>query len=112
MEKSIDRRQFLFACGSAGVAVLGAQTMLAGAALAADLEPLDPSNPQAMALGYVTDATTTDTAKFKRYQAGQHCANCQLYQGAPGSEAGGCPLFAGKSVSAHGWCNSWIQKAG
>ncbi len=112
MRKSSNRRQFLFKCGASGVAVLGAQAIGQSAALAADMEPVSPSDPMAAALGYVEDATTTDTAKFSRYEAGQTCANCLLYQGAADSESGGCPLFAGKSVAAKGWCNSWALKAG
>jgi hypothetical protein len=111
MQKSNNRRQFLFKCGASGVAVLGAQALGQSAALAADMEPVSPSDPMATALGYVTDATTTDTAKFSRYEAGQTCVNCLLYQGEADSEVGGCPLFAGKSVTAKGWCNSWALKA-
>jgi len=111
MKTSTTRRQFLFKCGASGVAVLGAQALAQSAALAAELEPLSPSGPMASALGYVVDATTTDTAKFSRYEAGQDCSNCLLYQGAADSESGGCPLFAGKSVAAKGWCNSWALKA-
>jgi hypothetical protein len=111
MQKSNNRRQFLFKCGASGVAVLGAQALGQSAALAADMEPVSPSDPMATALGYVTDATTTDTGKFSRYEAGQTCANCLLYQGEADSEVGGCPLFAGKSVTAKGWCNSWAFKA-
>ena len=112
MKKSISRRQFIFTCGASGVAALGAKAMLGSVALAADMPPVEVSNPTAMALGYVTDATATDTAKFPRYEAGQECANCQLYTGAADSDSGGCPLFAGKSVAARGWCNSWVKKAG
>ena len=112
MRKSSNRRRFLLKCGASGVAVLGAQAIGQSAALAADMEPVSPSDAMAAALGYVEDATTTDTAKFSRYEAGQTCANCLLYQGAADSESGGCPLFAGKSVAAKGWCNSWALKAG
>ncbi len=111
MKTSINRRQFLVKGGACGVALAGLQAMLGSAALAADLEPLEASNPTAMALGYVADAGNVEKEKFKRYESGQTCANCQLYLGAPDSDAGGCPLFAGKSVTARGWCNAWIQKA-
>ena len=86
--------------------------MLAGrSALAADPPMVDPKDAQAVALGYVTDATKADKAKYKNYAAGQECATCQLYQGKAGSTAGGCPLFAGKQVSAKGWCSAWAKKA-
>ncbi len=111
MKNPSNRRQFLFKCGASGVAVLGAQGLLQGAAVAADMEPVSPSDPMASALGYVEDATTADTEKFSRYEDGQTCANCLLYQGEADSEVGGCPLFAGKTVTAKGWCNSWALKA-
>lgn len=112
MKKSINRRHFLFKCGVSGVAVVGVQALGSRAVMAADMEAVDPTSAQAMALGYVTDATTTDTAKFERYAAGQECVNCQLYQGAADSTVGACLLFVGKTVEAKGWCNSWVQKVG
>jgi High potential iron-sulfur protein len=71
---------------------------------------VDPKDPQAAALGYVADATKTDTKKFPKYAAGQVCGNCALYQGKAGDAGGGCPLFAGKQVSAKGWCSAWAKK--
>jgi hypothetical protein len=29
-----------------------------------------------------------------------------------GAAAGPCPLFAGKQVSAAGWCGSYVKKSG
>lgn len=77
-------------------------------AAAADV---DPKDPQAVALGYVADATKADKAKFPKYAGGQDCANCQLYQGKAGDPSGPCPLFGGKSVPAKGWCSAWVKKA-
>ena len=58
----------------------------------------DEKAPQSVALGYVANATKTDTKKYPKYAAGQVCTNCALYQGkatdaaqglgAPGIEAG------------------------
>ena len=100
------RRQFIRIVPFAGVAVLAGQN-----AFAADPPMVDPKDAQAVALGYVADATKADKAKYKNYAAGQECATCQLYQGKAGSTAGGCPLFAGKQVSAKGWCSAWAKKA-
>ena len=72
---------------------------------------LDEKDPQAQALGYMHDATKVDKAKFKNYQPGQTCANCQQYQGKPKDEWGGCTIFAGKQVNAKGWCSAWVKKA-
>jgi len=71
---------------------------------------VDAKDPQAAALGYVPDATKTDTKKYPKYAAGQACSSCALYQGKPADEAGGCPLFAGKQVAAKGWCSAWAKK--
>ena len=71
---------------------------------------LDEKNPQAVALGYVADATKTDTKKYPKYAAGQVCTNCALYQGKAGDAWGGCPLFAGNQVAGKGWCSAWAKK--
>ncbi len=83
---------------AAGVGAAQAQAMLA------------ENDPQAVALGYKADATKVDKAKFPKYAAGQVCSNCALYQGAANSNAGGCPLFAGKQVAGKGWCSAWAKK--
>lgn len=72
---------------------------------------LNEKDPQAVALGYVADATKTDTKKFPKYAAGQVCTNCALYQGKATDAAGGCPLFAGKQVAGKGWCSAYAKKA-
>lgn len=95
------RRTFLItvSAGTAGFgAVAFAQTMV------------DENSPQAVALGYVADATKADSKKFPKYAAGRMCGNCALYQGKEADAAGGCPLFAGKQVSAKGWCSAWAKK--
>ena len=85
----------------------------AGFAIQADAQALqDEKDAQAAALGYVADATRTDTKKYPKYASGQNCANCALYLGKPADKAGGCPLFAGKQVAGAGWCSAWAKKAG
>lgn len=71
---------------------------------------VDEKDPQAVGVGYKADASKVDKAKAPKYAAGQLCSNCALYQG--GSAAsGGCPIFAGKQVSAKGWCTAYAKKA-
>ena len=83
----------------------------AGVSLGARAQAMvDEKDPQAVALGYVADATKADAKKFPKYAAGQMCSNCALYQGKPSDAAGPCPLFAGKQVSAKGWCSAWAKK--
>ncbi len=87
----------------------------AGAALAtsaqAQANKVDEKDPQAVALGYVHDATKVDTKKYPKYAAGQHCGNCALFQGKPDDAWGPCPLYAGKVVANKGWCSAWAKKA-
>ena len=89
----------------------GALALCAGAVVAADLPKVDPKDPQAAALGYVTDATKVDKAKYPKYAAGQTCGSCALYQGKPTDASGPCAIFAGKQVPANGWCSAYTKKA-
>ena len=96
------RRSFIQIIPVAGVALVSGRV-----AYAADL---DPADPQAVALGYVTDATKANKAKYPQYAAGQDCAGCKQYQGKPGDPKGGCTIFGGKDVSAKGWCSAWVKR--
>ncbi|MEO8311866.1 MAG: high-potential iron-sulfur protein [Caldimonas sp.] len=97
------RRAFIRLVPLSAIGILAAEP-----SFAADV---DPKDPQAIALGYVADATKADKAKFPRYAAGQDCATCQLYQAKPTDASGPCPLFAGKTVAAKGWCSAYAKKA-
>jgi hypothetical protein len=97
------RRQFII-MSAAGACTLALNGKVQAQAMVAD------TDPQAVALGYKSEASKVDKAKYAKYAAGQ-CDNCALYQGKPGSAAGGCPLFAGKQVSGKGWCSAYAKKA-
>lgn len=97
------RRRFIQIVPVAGAALLAAR--------GAQAQLVNEKDAQAVALGYVADATKADKAKFKNYAAGQTCGNCQLFQGKPTDAEGGCPLFAGKKVATKGWCSAWAKKA-
>jgi hypothetical protein len=99
---NIPRRVFFMTMAATG-AVLG--TDARAQAL------VDEKEPQAVALGYVTDARRADAKRFPKYAAGQMCANCALYQGKVTDAAANCPLFAGKQVAAKAWCSAWAKKA-
>lgn len=75
-------------------------------------KPVAESEPQAMSLGYVTDAKRADKAKFPKYAPPQHCGNCQFYTAAATAPNGPCTIFAGRSVAGPGWCSAWVAKAG
>jgi len=83
----------------------------AAAARAADAGPVAEGDPQAVALGYVSDASKVDKAKHANYVDGSMCGSCALYQGKAGDATGPCPIFGGKAVSAKGWCTSYAKKA-
>ena len=112
-KQTIDRRGFL---------KLGIQTgggMLALSAiplqLAAAEEAVKESEPLAQAMGYVTDATKVDTAKFPKRAgeagANQFCHTCALYSGDADSATGPCSIFQNRLVNANGWCNAWVAKS-
>jgi hypothetical protein len=105
----IQRRAFL-KLGTLAVASI-AVTAGAGKSVRAAAPRLDEKDPTAQALGYKHDATKVDKAKFPKYQPGETCANCTLYQAKPTDPWGPCPIFAGKEVSAKGWCSAYIKKA-
>ena len=89
-------------------------TLAAGSSLLATAthaqSKLDEKDPQAVALGYVADATKADKKKYPKYAAGQVCTNCALYQGKASDAWGGCPLFGTKQVAGKGWCSAWAKK--
>jgi hypothetical protein len=61
---------------------------------------LDPSEPTAKALGYVTKSAKPD-----------NCGNCSQFQAKAGDAMGPCTIFPGKSVASAGWCSGWVKKA-
>ena len=79
-------------------------------AKAGGMPTLSEDDPQAKSLSYVHEATTIDAARQPRYQSGQICANCALYQGKGGEEWAGCSIFPGKLVKASGWCSVYAPK--
>ena len=99
------RRHFIRIVPLAGALALCARSAFA------DAPKVDPADPQAKALGYVTDAAQADKARFPKYAAGQTCGSCQLYQGKPTDAYAPCAIFAGKQVAAKGWCSAYTKKA-
>ncbi len=96
-----NRRTFLMTLAAGGSVV---------ATAAMGQAKLDEKDPQAVALGYVAEASKADAKKFPKYAAGQLCSNCALYQAIATDAYGGCPLFAGKQVAGKGWCSAWAKK--
>lgn len=115
----MNRRSFLRSVLFAGASVLALPALqrkdLILSAIADDkLVPLSPKDPMAVTLGYYENADKVDTKKWPK-RAGaegkkQYCHNCMFFSD-PAKGRGKCQIFAGKTVNAKGWCNSWAQKA-
>jgi hypothetical protein len=110
MRNIISRRRIvkLGLCGSVLVPLIRFPVNLAEAA---QLPLLDPSDPQAKGLGFVTDAGTVSAATSPTFKTGQKCAICAQFQGKPSDTAAACNIFPGHTVPAGGWCMAWAQKS-
>jgi hypothetical protein len=105
-EKSASRRHFLKSVGgAAAVSFIGINAL---ESRAAGLEKLDESNPMAVAMKYVHDASAV--SESLRPQKDRYCYNCALYAGSKDDEWAGCSIFPGKSVAGDGWCSVWARK--
>jgi hypothetical protein len=109
MSDKIFPRRTLLKGALLGVAAVPVTALLGRAEAAAG--PVDPNEPQAKSLGYVPDATKVDAKANPNYKPGQHCGNCLQ---APSAKAGdamvACNIFAGRMVSANGWCKVYVKK--
>jgi High potential iron-sulfur protein len=106
---STPRRTF-FIQSISGLTALTALGMASSARAQAPAAVLD-TDPQAVALGYKTDGSTTDTKKYPSYAANQSCSGCVLYQGKASDSSGSCAVFGNKLVASKGWCSAWAKKA-
>jgi hypothetical protein len=98
MKHSLSRRAVIKNGLMAG-AVVPAFGLLANTIAFAQNVSLDPGDPAAKALAYVTKSTNP----------AQTCANCAQYKGSAGAAKGGCGLFPGKDVAATGYCKAWAK---
>ncbi|MHA7816177.1 MAG: high-potential iron-sulfur protein [Pseudohaliea sp.] len=76
---------------------------------AGKLPKVDENSARAKQLAYVHDASTVSPDAQPRYEEGQQCANCALYQGGS-ADWGACPLFNGEQVKRTGWCNAYAPR--
>ncbi len=90
--------------------VIGTSALASGVVMAA-APMVAETDANAKSLGYVSDTTKADTAKYPKHTKDQMCSTCALYQGKAGSASGGCPLFPGKEVASKGWCSAYAKKA-
>lgn len=68
---------------------------------------LGETEPQAKALGYVSDASKVDRGMQPKFNLGQACNNCNFFKIGPEASTGTCKLFSGRRVSAVGWCSGY-----
>lgn len=73
---------------------------------------VEPTDPQAMAVGFVKETARADATKYPRHTNDQVCRGCQLYTGGADAASAPCSLFGGKAVPAGGWCSAWVKKVG
>jgi hypothetical protein len=107
-ERKIHRRDVLKGA-LIGVAAVPVTAILGRAEAASG--PVDPNEPQAKSLGYVTDASKVDPKANPNFKPGQHCANClQVPKGKEGGDMVPCNIFAGRPVAAKGWCKVWVKR--
>lgn len=111
MQHKISRRDLVKSGLIAGTLV-PALGLVARQSQAAGLTPLDPNDPTAKSLGFVTDAAQVSASANPTFKTGQRCASCAQYQGKPTDATAGCNIFAGHSVPAGGWCKVWAQRPG
>jgi len=104
MKNAYTRRRILLTGAIASSAAL-----LSRSISAAEMKlPID--DPAAQALGYVENAEVVDSAVWTKYEPGQHCGNCMLYQGEADTDWGPCSIFPGKQVAKAGWCSAYVVK--
>ena len=93
-----------------GVAAVPVSALLSRTATAAGGR-VDPNEPQAISLGYVEDAAKVDAKANPNFKPGQNCSNClQAPTAKPGMTEVPCNIFAGRPVSAKGWCKVYVKK--
>jgi High potential iron-sulfur protein len=109
MQRKLSRRSMIKGGLIAG-AILPMAGLMSRHATAAALPPLDPSDPTAKALGFVTDASKVDAKAYPTFKPSQKCGTCAQFQGKAGDATAACTIFAGKSVPQGGWCQVWAQK--
>jgi len=75
-------------------------------------ERVDPTSPNAVALGYTRDHRDVASRWRKKAQDSeglQRCDTCAQFTAEQNGE-GRCRIFSGNTVSASGWCNAWTRR--
>lgn len=110
--RNVISRRTIITVGVAGgltAALLPPSPRFTAEAATTTLTPLDPKDPAAAALAYVTDTASVDNKANPNHATDQKCVNCVQFRGTPNDAVAGCSIFAGKSVMATGWCKLWAS---
>jgi hypothetical protein len=111
MQREISRRE-LMKSGLLAGALTPVMALVGHEVRAAELTPLDPNDPLAKSLSFMTDASKVNATANPTFKAGQRCATCAQFQGKPSDATAACTIFAGHTVPAGGWCKVWAQRTG
>jgi hypothetical protein len=95
----------------------------AGGSSSGSVQMVDPKDPAAQAVSYVTVNTQVKDKKLQTERSGvkfkdQHCKGCAFYGKdkevtVAGKKSAPCqmPFAGGKNVASEGWCTSWAKRA-
>ena len=118
MSSQQTRRGFLKLTGLGLVAATLSKVLAPSTAQAQAAQPVNEKDALAQSLGYHADAKKVDVKKWPKHAGAegskQVCKDCMFYQAkgdASKTTEAPCQIFAGKTVKAGGWCNSWAKKA-
>ncbi len=109
MDKKFPRRAVLKGA-LASLAAIPIVAVVGRVQAAAPAAKVDPNDPQAKSLGYITDTTKVDAKTNPMHKPEQKCSNCVQYQGKATDASAPCTIFAGKLVEGNGWCKVWAKK--
>ncbi len=90
--------------------LVAAGAVLASRPARAEPQKLSVTDPAAIALAYVEDASAVDPKKHPQYVKGSNCENCLQLEGKSGQAYRPCVLFPDKLVAAKGWCSAWTAE--
>jgi hypothetical protein len=93
-------RRHLINCGVFTAPILPVAGLFASSGAVGQGAAVDPNDPTAKALGFVTASATPN----------QKCNGFAQFQGKTGDAQRHCTVFAGKTVPAGGWCKCWSKK--
>lgn len=99
----INRRVFVRLSSAAGLAAVAGNLRAQEA-----LQALPTDNPQAVALKYVEDVSSSAPDGYPA-GSGNNCANCMHYKSLD-ADWGTCALFPTFKVKGAGWCSAWVAQ--